>query len=352
MYSNNDYRYYLEHRLLTSGGYLSHHGVLGMKWGIRRYQSYSIVPRGSGEGGKETGLAKKKSKLQAKKAANSAKIAKYQKQLNTDGAKKRAAKAAKYKAKQDKLDAKAARARARLAKGKQISKRQADRIAKAEKYRTKVAKLSAKNDKYQAKIASLEYKNAKIDKKIAKTDTKIKVKEIKDKAASYQKQLNELDDLQSYASAMRASDAHRYVYSSTASEKAKFKGADSSKYDTRVKKLEGRYSDLAKEYNSAEKKTQKLLSDLNKESDLVYRVSSIERTNNFGGREKKRVKKDLNNKYGKDKWYDADYYGSSRGNHYTVKPKTEKRAKKYKYNSSAAKRRSAHTPIHTEVHYY
>lgn len=46
-YGANDYR-----------DYLSHHGVVGMHWGIRRYQPYSVAPRASGKGGKEIGQAK------------------------------------------------------------------------------------------------------------------------------------------------------------------------------------------------------------------------------------------------------------------------------------------------------
>ena len=36
MYSKNDYRYYLEHRLSNSDDYLAHYGVKGMKWNKRK----------------------------------------------------------------------------------------------------------------------------------------------------------------------------------------------------------------------------------------------------------------------------------------------------------------------------
>lgn len=46
---------------MNRNDYLAHYGIMGQKWGVRRFQPYSTRGRISGKGGKEVGVAKKKS---------------------------------------------------------------------------------------------------------------------------------------------------------------------------------------------------------------------------------------------------------------------------------------------------
>ena len=81
--------------------YLAHYGVVGMHWGVRRFQPYSLIPRKSGKGGKETGAAKKSSKSSSNTTTSSGKS---RNQKSADAAKNREQEAKTARERKEKIE--------------------------------------------------------------------------------------------------------------------------------------------------------------------------------------------------------------------------------------------------------
>ena len=245
---------------MTENLYLAHHGIVGQKWGVRRYQNYDGSLTRAGR--KHRGLDPKPRRIDTIKAA------------------KRDAKAAKIKAKQD----------AKLA------------VAKA-KQDAKLAKIKTEQDIAVAKIKGETYKKTPDD--------------LKFKGSTF-KNLDQMND-EELASAIRRlqmEDQYRKLMNAPVSEVTKVQKPESTqdKVKNASKKAGNVGAEMVKKAlltAGQEKMTDLMRYGMTKGINAILQDEAIEK--NTGNKQKY-----LANKFWADHGYAAKYAPTSKDNPYST----------------------------------
>ena len=274
---------------LGDPNFIEHHGVLGMKWGVRRYQPY---PKGH-SGGKEVGSAKQKSYRGERK----------------------------YDKITSKINAEERRARNITDKKK---------LAKSN---SKINKLEKKAQRAMDEWGSQERKA------IEKATNK--------KAKEYTKQLRKLDEkaTSSYVTAYGHDNAKRILEERARIADSKGKTEKAVNFTERAKAVGQHRDAYRKESIKAYKELNKLTNQILKSDDLVV---NIRKDNYYQYSKGSKVSKDVIDKYGKLKMTDrqvAYYYNAGLGNNYKVYRKSDK-------NRYSTGKLNAPIPVRVDTYYY
>ncbi len=159
--------YYVYNGEVYSEDELMHHGILGMKWGVRRYQNSDGTLTDAGKK-RVSRLEKKRASAADKIWSIEAKKNKLNTQYNTVGHAKDEARAARLTAKRNRIEPRVSKLQRKALKGKHIGFFGRRTLNKAYKLDKAIAKSSRAKVRFDEKFSKLEVQTTRLQKRIKK----------------------------------------------------------------------------------------------------------------------------------------------------------------------------------------
>ena len=177
----------------------------------------------------------------------------------------------------------------------------------------------------------------------------------KDKAKSYQKDINDLLSKESnYLLKTWGLEESKSIVDQKI-KKMTYKKSDKEKIDKYIKQSKAmtmKMKDINDKYYKNRQEINKVLNNMANDKDVLYRVSDIQ-GNSGKFKHLWNMHKDLNKKYGRTIGYSSDGGAKSVSNDYfVVKPNIDKYKNNYKFNDPMFKKTKGPTYTKTYTYYY